>query len=428
MRTDNMSIKRIAFFIRAYNDVDHFVPLIAELVKRKENPIVILNADIEFETDYRIGYLYTLGEFEIYRDIDSKYINSQRRGSFLRRVSSKAYALCRNRKGVIGKVWRSLFFDCSKQMEFLREKGIGKCIFEWSTPFARGEIVEKYFIAAKGIGLTTFAIPHGCNIFINSDVTTGYRNIIRKGSLPDQSDTQLFDHYIFQNPIRRDGWIKWGFSPVRTQAWGSLRFDPIWADKNRDICPPFNPSKKCEKKVKVVFMQFQKEYNINNEKVLEVLKNVSQMDGVALAVKDATREGKAFYDRNIMSGELGDSLIGWYGNEVHSPALIGWSDCVIVIGGSIGVEVILQRKHLIYPVFLSSNQTMYEYFDAALCPKSVDEIKLLIETLKSGKELERPKGEDKMLREIIYGGRDKFDVTQLYYENISNEYLGFVTD
>ena len=152
------------------------------------------------------------------------------------------------------------------------------------------------------------------------------------------------------------------------------------------------------------------------------------MDGVALAVKDATREGKAFYDRNIMSGELGDSLIGWYGNEVHSPALIGWSDCVIVIGGSIGVEVILQRKHLIYPVFLSSNQTMYEYFDAALCPKSVDEIKLLIETLKSGKELERPKGEDKMLREIIYGGRDKFDVTQLYYENISNEYLGFVTD
>jgi hypothetical protein len=71
---------------------------------------------------------------------------------------------------------------------------------------------------------------------------------------------------------------------------------------------------------------------------------------------------------------------------------------------------------------------MYEYFDAALCPKSVDEIKFLIETLKSGKELERPKGEDKMLREIIYGGRDKFDVTQLYYENISNEYLGFVTD
>jgi len=428
VRTDEMSIKRVAFFIRAYNDVDHFVPLIAELIKRKENPIVVLNADIEFETDYRIVYLYTLGEFEIYRDIDFKYIKSQRRDSFLKKVSSKAYALSRNRKGVIGKVWRRLFFDCSQQMEFLREKNIGKCIFEWSTPFARGEIVEKYFIAAKGIGLTTFAIPHGCNVFINSDVTVGYRNIIQKGSLPDQSDTQLFDYYIFQNPIRRDGWIKWGFSSVRTKAWGSLRFDPIWADKNRELCPPFKSNQDWDKKVKVVFMQFQKEYNINNEKVFEVLKTVSQMDGVALAVKDATREGKAFYDRNRMSGELGSSLIGWYGNEVHSPALIGWADCVIVIGGSIGVEVILQGKHLIYPVFLSSNETMYEYFDAALCPKSVDEIKSLIETLKSGEELERPKGMDAMLREIVYGGKDKFDVTQSYYENISNEYLGFVTD
>lgn len=423
-----MSIKRVAFFIRAYNDVDHFVPLIAELIKRKENPIVVLNADIEFEADYRIAYLYTLGDFEIYRDIDYKYIKSQQRNSFLKKVSSKAYALTRNRKGVIGKVWRRLFFDCSQEMKFLREKDIGKCIFEWSTPFARGEIVEKYFIAAKGIGLTTFAIPHGCNVFINSDVTIGYRNIIQKGSLPDQSDTQLFDYYIFQNPIRRDGWIKWGFSPVRTKAWGSLRFDPIWADKNRELCPPFKSNQDWDKKVKVVFMQFQKEYNFNNEQVFKVLKTVSQMDGVALAVKDATREGKAFYDRNTVTGELGSALIGWYGNEVHSPALIDWADCVIVIGGSIGVEVILQDKHLIYPVFLSSNETMYEYFDAALCPKNVDEIKSLIETLKLGEELEKPKGTDAMLREIVYAGKDKFDVAQLYYENISNEYLGFVED
>jgi len=423
-----VSNKRVAFFIRAYNDVDHFVPLIAELIKRKEHPIVVLNADIEFESDYRIAYLYTLGEFEIYRDVDLKYIKSQQRDSFLKKISSKAYALTRNRKGVIGKLWRRLFFDCSQQAEFLREKDVGKCIFEWSTPFARGEIVEKYFIAAKGIGITTFAIPHGCNIFINSDVTSGYRSIIHKGNIPDQTDTQLFDYYIFQNPIRRDGWIKWGFSPVRTQAWGSLRFDPIWADINRSICPPFNPGEIHDVKFKVVFMQFQKEYNIKNEEVFEALKTVSKIEGVALAVKDATREGKAFYDRNSVSGQLGNSLIGWYGNEVHSPALIDWADCVIVIGGSIGVEVMLQGKCLIYPVFLSTNETMYEHFDAALCPKTEDEMTELIEILKSGRDIEKPKGADKMLREIVYGGKDKFDVAQSYYEKISNNYLDFVNE
>jgi len=420
--------KRVAFFIRAYNDVDHFVPLIAEFIKRKENPIVILNAEIEFETDYRIAYLFTLGEFEIHRDIDHKYIRSQLRDSFLKKVRNKLYALRRNRKGLIGKLSRKWFFDCSTQMEFLRDKNIGTCIFEWSTPFARGEVVEKYFIAAKGIGITTFAIPHGCNVFINSDVTFGYRAIIQKGNIPDQTDTQLFDYYVFQNPIRRDGWIKWGFSSVRTQAWGSLRFDPIWADINRAICPPFNPSERHDEKLKVVFMQFQKEYNIKNAEVFKSLKTVSQIDGVALVVKDATREGKAFYDRNRVSGELGSSLLGWYGNEVHSPALIDWADCVIVIGGSIGVEVMLQGKHLIYPVFLSSNETMYEHFDAALCPETEDEMTELIEILKSGRELERPKGVDKMLREIVYGGKDKFDVTQSYYEKISNNYLDFVKD
>ena len=73
MKKSRMNQKRTAFFIRAYNDVDHFVPLIAEFIRRKENPIVILNADIEFEKDYRIAYLINLGEFEIFRDIDIKY-------------------------------------------------------------------------------------------------------------------------------------------------------------------------------------------------------------------------------------------------------------------------------------------------------------------------------------------------------------------
>ena len=29
---------RVAFFLRAYNDVDHFVPIIAEFVKNRETP------------------------------------------------------------------------------------------------------------------------------------------------------------------------------------------------------------------------------------------------------------------------------------------------------------------------------------------------------------------------------------------------------
>ena len=75
--------------------------------------------------------------------------------------------------------------------------------FEWSTPFARGDKIEKYFISSKALGIKTLALPHGCNIFVNSDVTSGYRDSLIKGKFVDQSETNLFDYYIFQNPIRK---------------------------------------------------------------------------------------------------------------------------------------------------------------------------------------------------------------------------------
>lgn len=410
--------KRVAFFIRSYNDVDHFVPLIAEFILKKENPLIIINTDFMMDNDYRFIYLKTLGNLEVINDIDEEYVKfSKKKKGLFHRLFKKFYNLKRSKKSFIGKIHRYFFFDCKDQVEFLKSKGVAICAFEWSTPFARGELVEKYFFAAKGIGITTIAIPHGCNVFLNSDVTSGYRKLVHKGIIPDQSDTNLFDYYIFQNPIRRDGWIKWGFDPIKTQAWGSLRFYPEWASKNREICPKFNFEKNSkEKKLKIVFMQFQKEYNLKNELIFDTLKKISFLDNILLTVKDATREGKEYYDRNKATNTLGNSLVGWYGNEVHSPALIDWADIVIVIGGSIGIEAILQNKILIYPLYLNTNTTLYEYFEAAHCPESYKELEIFLNDRVQGKNLPKLKGSEKLINEIVYAGKESFNVPQKYYE------------
>ena len=414
----NNKFNRVAFFIRSYNDVDHFVPLIAEFILKKENPIIIINSDFKLDHDYRFLYLKKLGNLEVIYDIDEEYVKfSKKKEGFFFKIFKKYYNLKRSKKSFIGKFNRYFFFNCKDQVAFLKSKNIGICAFEWSTPFARGELVEKYFFAAKGIGITTIAIPHGCNVFLNSDVTSGYRKLIYKGIIPDQSDTNLFDYYIFQNPIRRDGWIKWGFDPVKTQAWGSLRFYPGWASKNREICPKFNFKENSKKKkLKIVFMQFQKEYNIKNELIFDTLKKISFLDDVLLTVKDATREGKEYYDKNKASNNLGDSLVGWYGNEVHSPALIDWADIVIVIGGSIGIEAILQNKILIYPLYLNTNTTLYEYFEAAHCPKSYKELEIFLNDRVQGKNLPKLNGSEKLINEIVYAGKESFNVPQKYYE------------
>ena len=83
-----MNQDRVAFFIRAYNDVDHFVPVIAEFIKKNENPIIVVTSDIELENDYRIVYLKTLGVFEIFKDIDFDFINASKRGTILSKILS----------------------------------------------------------------------------------------------------------------------------------------------------------------------------------------------------------------------------------------------------------------------------------------------------------------------------------------------------
>lgn len=334
------------------------------------------------------------------------------------RLLDKFYLIKRNRKNLIGKLYRKLFFNCEKQVDILRDKNIGVCAFEWGTPFERGVILEKYFFAAKGMGITTIAIPHGCNIFLNSDVTIGYRKLMEKGVIPEKSDSSLFDYYILQNPIRRDGWIKWGLDPIKTQAWGSLRFYPGWADKNKKICPELKFEK--NHKTKVVFMQFQKEYNIFNDQIFETLTQISSIKDISLVVKDATREGKEYYDKNKASGLLGKSLVGWVGNDVHSPALVEWADIVIVIGGSIGIEAILQNKLLVYPTYLNNNSTLYEHFDACYCPKNNSELIKLINDKSNGKNFPQKNGANDLLKEIVYAGNEKFNVPQKYYEKFKS--------
>ena len=158
------------------------------------------------------------------------------------------------------------FADYGRYIKFFEENQIDVCVFEWCSPFKRGKFVEGYF-SSKKPGNSDILLPHGCNVFINNDVTVGYRRLARRGLIEDPlaAERRCFDYYILQNPIRRDGWVKWGLDPQKTQAWGSLRFCPEWSALNLSICPKFVEPVISGTKLKVVLMQFQKEYNIDNE-------------------------------------------------------------------------------------------------------------------------------------------------------------------
>ena len=419
-------MKKYIFFLRAYNDFDHLAPLIWKCLEKGDEPTILITTNLKLEDDYRFKLIASSSEIRVIYDIDTAYEKHFKAKTIFERVLRRFYLYKRDRNNFFGKIYRKFLFDLTEELDFLRKENFHSCIFEWSTPYARGDKIEKYFVAAKALGITTFALPHGCNIFVNSDVTFGYRKDLSKGKFVDQSATSLFDYYVFQNPLRRDGWVKWGFDPIKTQAWGSLRFSPEWAKKNLEACPKFDPDMHEETKLKVVFMQFQKEYNIKNEEVLKFLRAISNIENISLVVKDATREGKSFYNQNIVSGKLGSSLLSWVGNEVHSPSLVSWADLVIVIGGSIGIEAMLQDKWVMYPSFLSTNQTLYEKYKAAICTNSEEEsIEIIKKMVDNDFEISLP-GIYLMLKEIVFAGKDQFDVLEKYYNEISADNLNYM--
>ena len=79
--------------MRAYNDLDHFAPVIAEFIKRNENPLIIFTSDLDFKNDYRIVYLKTLGDFEVFRDIDFAFIRAGQRDTLISKILARLFAI-----------------------------------------------------------------------------------------------------------------------------------------------------------------------------------------------------------------------------------------------------------------------------------------------------------------------------------------------
>lgn len=418
---------RTAFFLRAYNDIDHIAPVIWKFIKKDEKPIVIFHTDVDYENDYRIKFLISEGEIEIIRDLDAEYLQFQKvsRNLFYK-VRYKLYRLKRDPKTLLGKLHRKFSFNCTKEMDFFLDNGITQCVFEWGTPYDRGEVINKYFIAAKGQGITTFCLPHGCNMFTHSDVNEGYRYLMIKGGIPDQTFRREYDYYIFQNPYRRDGWVKWDYNPVKTFAWGSARWCPEWQKINQKICPEFAPKKEPAKRLKIVFMQYQSNYNIKKDLIWSLLCTIAEDKHNQLVIKDSTRYGTHYSSKKFLKKYGNIENVEFVGNETNSPALIEWSDCVIAFGSSIGIEALCQDKPLINPHYLISNRTHFEKFDAALNAGSEIEVMSHIEKLLRNSNYNvLAKGKRKLFTEFIYGGKDKHDVLESYYSKITNEYLSY---
>ena len=418
---------KILFFIKAYNDVDHFSPIIHRLLSKSISVQVLVFSDLSLVGDYRIE------ELKRYPGLCIEYIDKKFRISRSKNKLGRInylYKKITSSKSYIGKIKRKYFLDCRKEVSYLKDNDIHALVFEWSTPSSNGLSVEKYFRATKAIGLTTYSLPHGCNIYNNPDVNKGYVDSSHRGKLLDDAkERNRFDYYVFQGKTRRDQCVKLGYSPNSTQNWGSVRFYPEWQKYNMEICPQFEHKVESGAVLKVVFMDHQYDYNVFPEKILRTLSLLSKLEKVFVLVKASTREGKSSHINSYNSLIRTSSNIEFSPSNAHSPSLIKWSDCVINYGSSIGIEAILQNKPLITPTYLDSNISLFEFYNAGYIVNNNDELQQIIKSLMVDKNLcyshDQRVGIEKLLNEIVYGGKGHHDVIEFYVNNITSNQLNY---
>ena len=89
------------------------------------------------------------------------------------------------------------------------------------------------------------------------------------------------------------------------------------------------------------------------------------------------------------------------------------------------MEVILQGKILINPTYLDTNTTLYKYFEAAHCPNSYEELENFLKLVIEKKPIPKLPGTNKLIKEIVYAGKENFNVPKKHYQQLKEINLNY---
>lgn len=388
----------VAFFLHSYNDIDNIIPVIWKFMKNGSNPIVIFGNNYDYKNDYRIKYLqnkYNLAVFTF----PSCYGSN---------IMSRLYLRI-----------QYLFGNYKKFENFLIGHDISACIFEWEVYYS-SKLEGMFFGAAKNLKIPTIGLPHGVNIYTNTLITELDELAFKKtGKVRNSSKINDVDLIVEPNYMTHQIHVLFGFDSNKSEIWGSARYYPEWARINQKICPTFIPSKSTNGKLKVVFMLPHWQYKVNVPNVVALIDRMASTPWIYLIVKDHTRSGHGGISEKYRN-ELNALPNVEASVPAHSSAITQWSDVVINFGSSISLEVILQDKTLINPVYCHANETIFEKTESTYEAISEDEVFELLERIQDNTvEPISDKNKNALLREAVFGGSEEYDILDHYWKNIS---------
>ena len=337
--------KRILFLIRAYNDLDHIVPLAWKMASKGFDAAFSLTAE-EFPDDYRINLLRTAGAtrlkscpIETYDRLFRPRIRPNALRSFLDWIVAASFG----------------YF-------FLKRNRVGCVVVEWGG--ASGRARASFFLrAARTMSLPTISIPHGYHTWLDNDFNAGTKaEILRTGRLPQFLDRNRYTRYVVQSENIKRYCVESGIEEAKIDVLGSARFCSEWSGLNLSMCVANTKQVAYgdNRNLVVLFFLNHWTYNVDRDRCLGLLSLIAEQKSVTLIIKGHTRKKSGGLSPSEEKNLDRFDNVFYPGDDLHSPYLVAKADVVIVYGSSICFEALRQNKTVIWPRFVCRNRTIFD--------------------------------------------------------------------
>jgi len=425
----------IVFFVRRFNDIDHMTPVISKIAEHGEHDVMVLSLDPSYNMWKNPCIVFLKTKFNITFDYIYNIYKPTKMHSFL------AFLMCSRYSH--NSWWRSLrrffrkdaiihmseffaqccfdivrkIFCCNLTVDrkkkyyhqdwaegFLKRFGVQILIFDWVKNYQN--VTGSLIAAANKMKIPTVGLPNGGMVWtVNS---------WEKEDVSIYGESYLFDFIVSPNENAKKVFIKGGISPERSHVLGSARFCSEWMNvyPNVYLGQQFISKQNDKSKLRVVYMEGGIKVLSDKKALIKMIREISSLDFIDLVIKPKSRSNR------LQILEL--ACFGQVTPNVSSFLLCKWADVVIVGISSIYLEVLGQKKVLLYPKFLFRRTVHFEQMGVAWI---VNEHKEMIEVLYSLKNdlSSKPYSEravENLFTEIVNGGVVNRDVLGEYRDFI----------
>ncbi len=396
--------KKLLFLIRAFNDLDHFAPVIFGALRSNYRAHIVFTSDWPGEHYLRTFLVGQGAEVTTLKWLGRFHWRIRPRigGFFVLRILDTLF-------GVIpALVW-------------ILKMGFISVIVEWGGISGR-DVARYLLVAGRILRLPIFSLPHGYHIWRNKVINDLMIRLGEEHPAFDFSERNRFSRVIAQSENVQQFFLDRKVQREKLMVLGSPRFSEDWGLRNlnlaledhRNIGIPLD-------KPLILFFLGTWDYRMNKSACFELVKALAAISDTNVLIKGHSRGSRA---GGLTAGERDDWLsdsIFYAEDSTPSTVLIHHAHVVINYGSSIGIEAVLQHKPYCNASFLTENSTIFDKSGVAFDANSVEDVIEFVEqTLKCSKTATMTnETRAEFLKEHVYAGQAESEVLDGYLELFS---------